>query len=355
MEFVLVFTAHSHHQLFCGTAMIRKAYRFFGLVWVSLLSGAVLAQAPHMHDQKVAIDSLLGNLLEVQAKQKVMSKQADSLARAISALKQRQASPFEARNLEAALARSQKIADSLQLVQAREQNLDRLVRQKAEVLLKNLNDEMSRLAELGKQAKKSGDTAERERVTREIKTYRQWQSFCQQILAEPPPAIIIYEVRAEPHDDDAALKRKADFLRDQADRLAREVQRLDQRLTEVREEEAVRQRVNEFASDIALLEPLNEGVRSSRSQSTSGFGPAQADNLNVNEGVARSAEVFSASSAGSAIVAFSLPAKISDLSSQDLRKWQDRLRLLLEQRQAQVDSLKRRADAFEQLGRTRSH
>lgn len=336
--------------------MIRKAYRFFGLLWVSLLSGAVLAQAPHMHDQKVAIDSLLGNLLEVQAKQKVMSKQADSLARAISVLKQRQASPFEARSLEAALTRSQKIADSLQFVQAREQNLDRLVRQKAELLLKNLNDEMSRLAELGKQAKKSGDTAERERVTREIKTYRQWQSFCQQILAEPPPAIIIYEVRAEPDDDDAALRRKADFLRDQADRLAREVQRLEQRLTEVREEEAVRRRVNEFASDIALLEPLNEGVRSSStSQSTSGFGPAQADNLNVNEGVARSAEVFSASSTGGATIAFSLPAKISDLSSQDLRKWQDRLRLLLEQRQAQVDSLKRRAEAFEQLGRSRAH
>lgn len=335
--------------------MIRIAYRFLGILWVSLLSSAVLAQAPHIQDQKVKIDSLLQNLLEVETKQKVMSRQADSLARAIGALKQRQTSPFEARNLEAALARSQRIADSLQLVQAREQNLDRLVRQKAELLLKNLNDEMSRLAELGKQAKKSGDTAERERVTREIKTYRQWQSFCQQILAEPPPAIIIYEVRAEPNDDEAALKRKADFLRDQADRLAREVKRLDQRLQDVREEETMRRRVNEFASEIALLEPLNEGVRGSNSQSTASFGPAQTDNLSVTEGVTRSAEVFSAASTGGAIVAFNLPAKISDLSSQDLRKWQERLRLLLEQRQAQVDSLKRRAEAFEQLGRTRSH
>lgn len=335
--------------------MIRQVYRFLGLVWVSLLSGVVLAQTPQIQGQKVEIDSLLENLLEVQVKQKVMSRQADSLARAISALKQRQSSPFEARNLEAALARSQKIADSLQLVQAREQNLDRLVRQKAELLLKNLNDEMSRLAELGKQAKKSGNTAARERVTHEIKTYRQWQSFCQQILAEPPPAIIIYEVRAEPNDDEAALKRKADFLRDQADRLAREVKRLYQRLRDVREEESVRRRVNEFASEIALLEPLNEGVRSSGAQSTAGFGPEQSDNLSITEGVARSAEVFSASVTGGAIVALSLPAKISDLSSQDLRKWQDRLQQLLEQRQAQVDSLQRRAEAFEQLGRTRSH
>lgn len=335
--------------------MIRIACKFYGVLWLGLLAGAALAQDPIIYSRKVEIDSLLDRLLEIQTKQKVMSRHADSLARAISAQKQRQPSPFEARSLEAALARSQTIADSLQVVQRREQNLDRVLRQKAELLLKNLNTEVSRLVEVGKQAKKSGDAAERERITRDIKTYRRWQSFCQQILAEPPPAIIIYEVRAEPNDDAATLKRKADFLRDQADRLAREVKRLDQKLVEVREEEAVRRRVNEFASEIALFEPLNEGLRTSGSQNQASFGSSvESDNLIIGEGVARSADAFPASAAGGVIAAFSLPAKISDLSSQDLRKWQDRLQQLLQQRQTQVDSLKQRAEALEQLGRTRA-
>ncbi len=318
------------------------------LLAVTIAAGALFAQSESLRSQKVEIDSLLQRLLEVQAKQKAMSRQADSLARAISKIKQRPLSPFEVRTLESALTRSQTVADSLQALQRREQGVDRLLRQKAESLLRNLNDELSRLVESGKEAKKSGNPRRRENVAREIQTCRQWQAFCQQILAEPPPAIVIYEVRAEPEDDEITLKRKADFLRDQADRLEREVKRLAQKLSEIRAEDQMRQRVNEFAADIALLEPLNEGLRSTSRITQEGTGPVDFDTET------RTSEILPPSLPTGTVAAFSLPANTAELSSQDLRRWQERLQRLLEQRGLQADSLKKRADELEKLSRARA-
>lgn len=322
------------------------------LLAVAITAGALFAQSESLRGQKVEIDSLLQRLLEVQAKQKVMSRQADSLARSISKIKQRQLSPFEARTLESALTRSQTVADSLQALQRREQGVDRLLRQKAELLLRNLNDELSRLVESGKEAKKSGNRSRRENVAREIQTCRQWQAFCQQILAEPPPAIVIYEVRAEPGDDEITLKRKADFLRDQADRLERDVKRLGQKLSEIRAEDQMRQRVNEFAADLALLEPLNEGLRSS-GRSTSGFIQEGSGPVDF-ETETRTSDILPPSLPTGTVAAFSLPANTAELSGQDLRRWQERLQRLLEQRELQADSLKKRADELEKLSRARA-
>ncbi|MDZ7268600.1 MAG: hypothetical protein ONB48_12760 [candidate division KSB1 bacterium] len=315
---------------------------------VALSANALLAQNEKLRGQKVELDSLVQRLFEVQARQKVMSRQADSLARVISKLKQRPLSPFETRTLETALARSQIMADSLQALQRREQGLDRMLRQKAELLLKNLHDELVRLVESGKEAKKSGNRTLQEHVAREIRTCRQWQAFCQQILAEPPPAIVIYEVRAEPGDDEITLKRKADFLRDQADRLERDARRLEQKLSEIRAEEEMRQRMNEFAADIALLEPLNEGLRSTSGINREGTGPVGVDHPG------RAGELLLQSLSPGTVAAFSLPANIAELSSQDLQRWQERLHRLLQQRRWQADSLKKRADEVEKLGRVRA-
>lgn len=319
---------------------------------VAITASALFAQSESLRSQKEEIDSLLQQLFEVQAKQKVMSRQADSLARSISKIKQRQPSPFEARALESALTHSQIIADSLQALQGREQGIDRLLRQKAERLLRNLNDELSRLVESGKEAKKAGNRSRRENVAREIHTCRQWQAFCQQILAEPPPAIVIYEVRAEPGDDEMALKRKADFLRDQADRLEREVKRLEQKLSEIRAEDQMRQRVNEFAADLALLEPLNEGLRGSGG-SISGFIQDRSGPVDFNTET-KTSEILPPSLPTGTVAAFNLPANTAELSGEELRRWQERLQRLLEQRELQADSLKKRADELEKLSRARA-
>ena len=300
-----------------------------------------------------AIDSLGARRAEVLAAQQVMSKEADSLAQAIARIKARPSSPLEQRALNAAYRQSQTLAESLQWQQAEDQRLDRLLRQKAEALLKNLSAEIEHLASSGASAKKSRDHARSAQIAHELQICRDWQKRCREILEEPPPAIIIYEVHASPEDDAVTLQRKADFLRDQSDRLAREVQRLDQKLAELRSEAVIRDRMSEFAYEVSLFEPLNEGVRSAGSQSD--LHSTGTDNgggtISVGVGPGRE-QVQSFASESLYLTSLGWPAKVSELSARELRGWQKKLQNLRAQRKTQADSLNQRAQEIEQLSRS---
>lgn len=310
-----------------------------------------IAQSPESRLLKAEMDSLAQRLSKIHAGQQVMSKRADSVAQAISRIKAKQPSPLEARSLNDAYRTSQLLADSLQSLQSKAQSTDRRLRQKAESLLKNLNAEMLSLAEAKSAAQKKNDRQTSQQLNTELQSCRQWQRFCQEILEEPPPPVLIYEVRVEPDDDARTLQRKADFLRDQADRVERELRAFEQKLAALREESELRNRMQEFSQDLALLDPTNEGLRAAGSA---------ADNKTISSesgagdfAASRAALEAASTVAIDPLISFNWPGNVSDLSDQDLREWQKRMQQWRARRQTQADSLRRRAEDFEKLARVK--
>lgn len=318
------------------------------IVFACLLSGwfGIAASASPDVDElainKAELDSLQQALAQVQTSQRIISLQADSLASRIAALKRKANSPFTETALENALRQSQIVADSLQTLQQRQHRLDSLLRQKAELLLKNLNLELQRLSTVAKRMSARHDQGAASRLAAQITGYRQWQREAQAILEQPPPRIIIYEVRAEPDDDNLALQRKADFLQDQADRLAREVQRFDKKLADLRDEVALRETMRDFAADLNIVEPLNEGM--------AGFGEGGA--ISTAEAGRDFNQVGQAGASAASAVTLAWPTQIDDLSYQQLLEWQQHLQHARHRYQTQADSLRTRARELEALQRT---
>lgn len=309
----------------------------------SIAAGASL-DVDELATNKAELDSLQQALAQVQVSQRITSLQADSLASRIAALKRKANSPFTEAALESALRQSQIIADSLQMLQQKQHRMDSLLRQKAEHLLKNLNAELQRLSSVAKQMNARHDQSAANRLAEQITGYRQWQRETQAILEQPPPKIIIYEVRAEPGDDNLALQRKADFLQDQADRLAREVRRFDKKLADLREEVTLRESMRDFAADLNIVEPLNEGL--------TGFGGSGAGAVAAEaEGRGFNQDGPLGPSAASTVT-LAWPTQIEDLSYQQLLEWQQHLQQARHRFQTQADSLRTRAREFESQQRT---
>jgi len=290
------------------------------------------------------LDDLSTNLERLHRQQQILSLQADSLAKDIQRRKQQTPSLLQERGLDAALRFSQTLADSLQMLQGREQRLDLTLRQKAEALLKILNDDIARLVKQGEALKRDKNFSPREQIGRELQQCREWQRRCQAWLEQPPPSIMIYQVEAQPDDTPETLRRKSDFLRDQSDRLRREVKRLETKITGIRDETQVRRRVADFAADLSLLDPNREGVAS----------PSSGDVNTGALGAERSSKDFAELSnpvAAQLPVYQNWPAQLGELSFDELERWQRQLERQKKQRQTQADSLMRRAAEIEkQIG-----
>lgn len=310
----------------------------------ALLCLPLAAQTPERTKLQDEVGSLSTGLARLREQQQVLSAQADSLARDIQRRKQQSPSLLQDRGLNAALRFSQTLADSLQQLQQKEHRADRLLRQKAEQLLKILNEEITRLAKQGELLKHEKNSKQRERVKAELLECREWQQRCQAVLEQPPPAIIIYEVEVKPEDTPETLRRKADFLRDQADRLRREVKRLDAKIAEIKDETQVRERVADFASELALLDPNRERVSGVSSSGTSSRGSSPASPEAALNDYAKG--VFDNSNLPSSQLIW--PSKLGELSFDDLERWRNVLEQQKKQRQAQADSLVQRARIIEQ-------
>jgi hypothetical protein len=320
------------------------------IVWLFMLIGLpLLAQTPERIKLKGELEDLSTALERLQRRQQALSLQADSLAKDIQRRKQQAPSLLQERGLDAALRFSQTLADSLQMLQGREQRLDFSLRQKAEALLKILNEDIARLVKQGEALKQGKNFSLREQIGRELQQCREWQRRCQAWLEQPPPSIIIYQVEAQPDDTPETLRRKSDFLRDQSDRMRREVKRLDAKISDIRGETQVRRRVADLAADLSLLDPNREGVAS----------PSSNDGNTGLLGVERSSKdvaEFSNSAAGQLPVYQNWPAQLGELSFDELERWRKQLERQKKQRQAQADSLMKRAAEIEkQIGQPREN
>ncbi|MDZ7361238.1 MAG: hypothetical protein ONB46_10995 [candidate division KSB1 bacterium] len=315
------------------------------IAWLFMLIGLpLLAQTPGRIKLQSELDDLSTTLERLQRRQQLLSLQADSLAKDIQRRKQQAPSLLQERGLDAALRFSQTLADSLQMLQGREQRLDFSLRQKAEVLLKILNEDIARLVKQGEALKRGKDLASHAQIMRELQQCRDWQRRCQAWLEQPPPSIIIYQVEAQPGDTPETLRRKSDFLRDQSDRLRREVKRLDAKITDIRGETQVRRRVADFAADLSLLDPNREGVASPSS------GDASTSLLGVERGSKDAVQLSNPASAQLPVYQ-NWPAQLGELSFDELEWWRRQLERQKKQRQAQADSLmKRAAEIDKQIG-----
>jgi len=307
-----------------------------------LLSGLPLAaQTPERIKLQGELENLSTALTRLQRQRQILSLQADSLAKDIQRRKQQTPSLLQERGLDATLRFSQTLADSLQALQSREQRFDAALRQKAEVLLKILNDDIALLVKQSDDLKRRRHSSEREQVILELAQCREWRKRCQRWLEQPPPAIIIYQVEAQPDDTPETMRRKADFLRDQSDRMRREVKRLEKKVAEIRDETQVRRRVADLATDLALLDPNREGVAnpSTGEVKTAGFAPERGN------------QDFALSSEAAARLPFfqNWPVQVGELSFEELESWRGKLERLKKHRQAQADSLMKRAAEIEKL------
>jgi hypothetical protein len=320
-------------------------------IFVLLMSLPLLAQTPERVKLQAELDDLSTSLARLHHQQQVLSLQADSLAKDIQRRKRKTPSILQERNLDSALRSSQALADSLQSLQARDQRLDYALRQKAEALLKILNDEIARLDQRAENLKKSKNTEEREQVARELIQSRQWQRRCQEWLEQPPPAIIIYQVEAQPDDTPETLHRKADFLRDQADRLRRDVKRLDAKISDIRDETQVRRRVSDLATDLALLDPNREGVSSPSRREGDNIDIAGPETGSFNQsGRDALSDAAKYGAMNSSVPVYQdWPVQLGELSFDELEKWRGRLEQQKKQRRAQADSLAQRAVEIETL------
>jgi hypothetical protein len=319
---------------------IKKIIRMLSLS--ALVGLPLFAQAPERGKLQDEVGSLSTYFARLRQQQQSLSQQADSLARDIQRRKQQTPSLLQDRSLNAALRFSQTLADSMQQLQQEENRVDRLLRQKAEQLLKILNEEIARLANDGEKLKREKNSKQREQVRIELLECREWQRRCQALLEQPPPAIIIYEVEVKPEDTPETLRRKADFLRDQADRLRREVKRVDTKIAELKDETQVRERMTDFTNELALLDPNREGVSGSASSTGE-----------LRDKAAVGAEFDSQRDASKNLALplsqLAWPNKLGELSFDDLERWRGTLDQQKNWRQAQADSLLQRARALEQL------
>jgi chaperonin cofactor prefoldin len=228
------------------------------LLTLALTYLPLAAQTPEKAKLAAQLDSLSTHLAGLSNRQQILSRQADSLAKDIQRRKRQTPSLLQDRGLDASLRFSQSLADSLQELQQQQQHNDRVLRQKAEQLLKILNEDIDRLAQAGEslKSKKIGATPARGGGASECLNGNAVPGMARATGAP----IIIYEVEAKPEDTPETLRRKADFLRDQVDRLQREVKRVDAKLAEINERTKVHERVGDLLTDLSLSDPSREGV-----------------------------------------------------------------------------------------------
>jgi hypothetical protein len=319
------------------------------LAGLTLTCSSLAAQTPGREKLQTEIDSLSASLQNLHHRQQTLSKQADSLAQDIQRRKQKAPSFLQDRALNTALRFSQTMADSLQTLQAQEHRLDRLLRQKAEQLLEILNGDIDRLVEEAEKQKRIKNKMRREQVTRELLQYREWQRRCQELLEQPPPSIIIYEVHVQPQDSEETRRRKADFLRDQADRLQRDVKRLEAKIAEIRTQTEVNERVADLVRDMSLFDPSGESVSSASANLTRDTAPAEAGPDLTTERSKYQSALAGQTSQLPAVQNW--PTNVSDLSIDELKRWQSILEHEKRHRLSQADSLRQRAEEVERIRR----
>ena len=314
---------------------------------IFLVISIASAQTPLRQKLRTGLDSLEARYRSASTASARLSRQADSLAAVIQQRKGgKSRSILSDRALADELRRSQELANDLQAArQIEATKLDSLL-QKAEQMLKILNDEITRLTVQFSAAKSDGDSAQQKKLAAELREAEQLRQRCQALLQNVPAPAPLLEVRLNPDDSPEALAQKADFLLDQSDRLRRNATRAEAKSKHLRQEINMRERLADFVQDLRVFDPGSETPKSV-GEAKNPRGEVVPISSDVNAG----RESFLAGSSQIVLANEQLwPQDIAQLSDAELKKWISRLESQRRHWAAQADSLANQAKAFSALG-----
>lgn len=255
---------------------------------------------------RVAARSVQGELDELRGQQAARQTELRQLSLRIEALKAEAKGPLGRRlmaspELEGALRRSQELADTLtagaQQLVAREADLERA----RQALVDRLGRE---LEVLGAAFDSASDRASRRAYVERMRPLRAERDALRAALPAPRLPSLHAPART---DDPYELLAQADLYRDGEDKLQRELERIERRIRERREERELDQRVQRFLGEESMFDDSDRRLRVERAASlpppsaasssspqgpgaTSGDGPASPPALSGGAGASPSAQ-----------------------------------------------------------------
>lgn len=179
---------------------------------------------------------------------------------------------FQRSRLESLLRDSQQLSRGLEAAERQISEYDRSMREIGNDLLDAYGEAI--------QEKVSGieraSATARSSLTAELELLRKRQARLQGRLAQSYPRIRLVTVEIDSQDTPSEIRRKADLLRDQADKLSARRTWLQKKAKEIASEVDLRRRMSEFVDEVTLLDPTDEGLSGDAVQAAAKGVPAEA-------------------------------------------------------------------------------
>ncbi len=192
--------------------------------------------------------------------------------------------------LDAALKRSQELSGALSELASQVSGSVAALESANVALLDGLSSELTRLrAEFERQ----GDRAIRKNLIDQLRKLRSERDALRQTL---PAAKIPTLDAVRPSDDPEELMEQADLLRDNEEKLRRELKVLETRITERRGEVELDRRVQRFMGEESMFDDADRRLRVQRTVTTPGTAPPKIENAAAPAPVGATADTTAGSS-----------------------------------------------------------
>lgn len=186
----------------------------------------------------------------------------DKAAQRVNRLKAEPQNFVQRRRLERALRELQVLAGETESLERQQQELKAALDTTLAALWRHYDEEVTRLAEsLEGDAVRLPEAAWQEKVRALALLRRKRAEVAGRIAAVPAALDSLPRWLLGPEDDYRRLEDKAALLLDRAARLRQEASRADRRLKQLRDEVALRERLNELVSEVALFDQRDETAR----------------------------------------------------------------------------------------------
>ena len=243
------------------------------LVAVLTLGGHALAEVG-IDQARSAAAAAQARVGEVRAQQMTMRQELNEVSGKISALKSgRKGKLTRDPVLERSLQRSQELSGSLTELAQELSSAEASAQQRNILLLTALSADLSRLREAFDR------TADRSARQKLISSLRALRAEREQVRAQLPSSAVPALETGAPSDDPEDLLEQVDALKDNEDKVRRELKKVEGRITEAREERELDRRMNEFLGDEAMFDEQDRRFRlapAANERRESGFGSTNA-------------------------------------------------------------------------------
>lgn len=252
------------------------------IVCLGLLLGTAASAASQLEAVRSAAADARGKVSSIRSQQMALRKELNEVAARIQALKaEGKGKPLLGRSeLDAALRRSQELSGSLTgLAQS-------LSAAEADATQKNLALLSELSAELTRTRTEFDRTTDRTARSRLIAKLRSLRAEREQVRAALPPTAVPALEASRASDDPEDLLEQADALRDDEDKVRRELQALEARIREAREERELDRRLNAFLEEESIFDEQDRRLRLSRQTFEAREATPPANDVNMGAGPA---------------------------------------------------------------------